>query len=333
MKSLKRFCLKKYIPVLVLFLGLLCFNKIGVNAAVSVITQSRLSTDSATVNWTRITGAKVYYLGIGEDETEAKNSALSHALSFEQGTLSHTFTGLKPGMKYTVVLRYVRDGKDGQKEDQAGSAIIKTLPGKISGLTQTRWYANKKKVYVGWNEQNAGNYRYVFMDKAGKRIKSGELFTNSFSSRIDDKKCYSFKVKSVAIINGKTYEGEWSDRIFLFAQPMIKSYNYGNDFDLGIKNKRLVLKWDKSKYVNAGYKIYVSKNRDKGYVKVASVGKKKTSAVVKKFKGSSFKHSGTYYVYVEGIRKYAGKISSTGIGYVWEYKNGKVRQTYYHGDY
>ncbi|WP_029323200.1 fibronectin type III domain-containing protein [Butyrivibrio sp. AE3004] len=334
MRKNKNLYLKQYMLFLLMFLCFLMFSEKRVSAAVSAMTQSKLSAESATVNWTKVSGAKEYYLGIGVNENDAKTAVSNHMVVVSADTIHYTFTNLNPGMRYYVVLRYLYEDKDGvKKEEQAGSMIMKTVPSKISGLTQARWYNNQKKVYVTWNEQPAGTYRYVFMDKNGKRIKAGELLSNSFSTRIDNNKCYSFKVKSVAVINGKTYESVWSDRIYLFAQPMIKSYNYGNDFDLTIKGGRLELKWDRVKYADAGYRIHISRNRDKDYVSAGTVSRKKSSAVVKRYKGHSFKRSETYYVYVEGLRKYGGQISSTGIGYVWEYKNGRVRKTYYHGKY
>ncbi|WP_026491599.1 hypothetical protein [Butyrivibrio sp. XPD2002] len=303
------------------------------SAASSVIMQTKLSTNSATVNWSKVTGAKEYYLGLGETKDEADTAAMEHRVVEGADKINHTFTDLKPGMNYYLTLRYRYTGEDGEAEARAGGAMIKTIPDKVTGVTQAKWYTSKKKVYITWEAQTAGYYKYVFMNKSGKKIKSGEAFTNSYDRTIDNDKCYSFKVKTVAIINGKTYEGAWSDRIYLFAQPMIKSYNYGNDFDLKIEGGKLKLNWDKVKYANGGYRIYVSKSRDKGYVQVARAGKNKSGAVVKKFKGSSYKKNGTYYVYVQGIRKSGGRTGTSGIGYVWSYKKGTVRRTYYHGKY
>lgn len=303
------------------------------SAATSVLIQTQYATDSVTINWSKVKDATEYYLGIGESIDEADKAASAHEVVTDSGTIRHTFTGLKAGMNYYITLRYRSADGEATKEEKAGTVIAKTIPDKVKNVTQARWYVHKKKVYVTWEAQTAGYYKYVFMNKSGKKIKSGDLYNNFFDRPIDNKKCYSFKVKSVAIINGKTYEGAWSDRIYLFAQPMIKSYNYGSDFDLKIQGGKLVLKWDKVKYANKGYRIYVSKKRDKGYVKVFSCGKNKNSAAVKKYKGKSFKGNGTYYVYVEGVRKSGGRTGTSGIGYVWEYKNGSVKRTYYHGSY
>ncbi|WP_408070034.1 hypothetical protein [Butyrivibrio sp. JL13D10] len=324
---------KNIYAVLLIFLMLVLMPLGKSYAASSVIIQTKLAADSATVNWSKVTGATEYYLGIGESKDEADKDATAHTLVFGPDTINYTFTGLKPGMNYYVTLRYKYTDEEGEKEENASTALVKTIPDKIRGLTQARWYIHQKTVYVTWEAQTAGHYEYVLMNKTGKKIKSGDLYTNSFDRSIENSKCYSFKVRAIAMINGKTYEGAWSDRIYLFAQPMIKSYNYGNDFDLKISGGKLILKWDKVKYANAGYRIYVSKKRDKDYVKVASLGKSKNAATVKKFKGKSYKNNGTYYVFVQGIRKSGGRIGTTGIGYVWEYKKGRVRRTYYHGKY
>ena len=309
------------------------FTGTKASAAASVVTGSNYAADSVTVHWTKVPGAKAYYPGIAENRTDAEAAAKKHGVTLDSSVISYTFTGLKPGTIYYVALRCVYAGSGGDVEETVNTSIMKTLPGKVTGVTQAKWYANNKKVYVTWDAQTAASFRYVFMDKYGKRIREGACYTNSFDERIDNKKCYSFKVKSEAIVGGKRYETDWSETIYLFAQPMIKSYNYGNDFAVKIEGKALKIKWNRVKYANSGYNIYVSKSRDKGYTKVAHVGKKISGKTIRSFKGNKFKKSGTYYVYVEGLRKQNGRVSSTGIGYVWEYKKGKVRQTYYHGSY
>ncbi len=319
------------VAVFLIMLSVVPFGK--VKAATSTIIQTKLSTNSATINWSKVSDATEYYIGLGETKEEAEKAASDHMVTVSADTINYSFTGLKPGMHYYVTLRYRFVDEEGVKEAKANTAIIKTIPDKVNGVTQARWYVHKKKVYITWEAQTAGHYEYVFMNKSGKKIKSGNVYTNSYDRDIDNNKCYSFKVRAVAMINGKTYEGAWSDRVYLFAQPMIKSYNYGNDFDLKIQGGKLKLAWDKVKFANGGYKIYVSRNRDKGYEKVARVGKSRSSAVIKKFKGSSFKSNKTYYVYVEGIRKSGGRTGGTGIGYVWEIKKGHVKRTYYHGKY
>ena len=317
----------------VLFAIMLVFGKNETALAVtSVVTQSEYASDSVTMHWTKVPGAKVYYPGIATTRADAENEAKKHAVSVPESNIKYTFKGLKPGTEYYVALRCVYKGLEGDKEETVNISIMKTLPGKITGLTQSKWYANKKTVYVTWDSQSAAYFRYVFMDKSGKRIREGVEEKNSFSGKIDNKKCYSFKVRAEDQVGGKTYEGDWSETIYLFAQPMIKSYNYGNDFAVKIEGKALKIKWNRVKYANSGYNIYVSQKRDKEYVKVAHADKKKNSKTIKTFRGNRFKKSGTYYIYVEGLRKQNGRVSSSGIGYVWEYKNGTVKQTYYHGD-
>ncbi|WP_022760296.1 hypothetical protein [Butyrivibrio sp. AD3002] len=308
-------------------------NNFPVSAASTVITQTMYSTDSVTMHWVKVPGAKEYYPAIAESKSEAEEAAKKHGVVLGDTEISYTFNSLKPGTIYYVALRCLYTDSKGDKEETVGTAIMKTIPGKVTGLTQAKWYSNKKIVYVTWDKQTAATFKYVFMDRFGRRIREGVSFKNSFSRRIDNNKCYSFKVRSVTLVGGKTYESEWSDRIYLFAQPMIKSYNYGNDFAVKIAGGSLNIKWDRVKYANEGYNIYVSKNRDKGYTLVGHASKKKSQKTIKRFKGSRFKKSGTYYIYVEGLRQGPTALSSTGIGYVWEYKNGKVRQTYYHGSY
>ncbi|MCR5100105.1 MAG: hypothetical protein K6B41_01970, partial [Butyrivibrio sp.] len=238
----------------------------------------------------------------------------------------------KKGTKYYVALCFGYNDSDSVKYSEPVTATGKTIIGSITGLTQARWHANSEKVYVTWDAQTAASYEYVFMNQNGKTITSGTWYTNTYTHTISNKKCYSFKVKATATINGKKYDSGYSETIYLFAQPMIKTSNFGSSFALNISNGRLTLKWDKVKYAT-NYNVYVSKKRDSGYVKVGSVKKSKNQITIKRFNKKKFKKKGTYYVYVEAVRKKNGLVSSSGINYVWQYKNGKVSEKYYFGDY
>ncbi len=313
-----------------LFIFIVCGAK-G-QAAALITGESGATENSFTLHWTKDSSALEYYLGIAEDKDDAEKNASSHSIIVAATDNSYTFTGLSKGTKYYVALCYSYSDSGTVKDSTTVTATAKTIIGSITGLTQARWYANTKKVYVTWDAQTAATYEYVFMNKAGKTISSGKWPTNTYTHSISNKKCYSFKVKATAKINGKTYDSGYSKPIYLYAQPMVKTYNYGSKFDLGIKDGKLTVKWDKVKYATS-YKVYVSKKRDSGYTKVMSVSKSKNSATVKKYKGKSFNSKGTYYVYIDAVRKKSGVVSSSGINYVWLYKNGKVEEKYYHGKY
>ncbi len=317
---------------MVVFFLILAATATRGQAAALITGQSGATESSFVLHWTKDSRALEYHLGISTDKDEASSNATKHSITVPSTDNSYTFTGLQKGTKYYVALSYSYKESDTVKESTPGTVSASTIIGSITGLTQARWYANKEKVYVTWDEQTAATYEYVFMDQSGKTISSGKWYTNTYNHSISNKKCYCFKVKATAKVNGKSYDSGYSQTIYLFAQPRIKSSNFGSSFELRITDGKLKVKWNKVKYAT-GYNIYVSKSRDSGYVNVLTVKKKKTQATVKKFKGKKFKPKGTYYVYIEAVKNKNGVVSSSGINYVWQYKNGKVSQTYYHGKY
>lgn len=320
------------LSLLALMVIMISAGKTESSAAVANCTQTKHAKDSITVTWYKLP-ADYYYLGISEDENEAETLAKAHTITLGGDINTYTFTGLKQGTEYNIAIRRLYTGASGEKaEETISNKKFRTIPGKITGLMQTKWFQNKKTVYVQWDAQTAGWYEYVFMSKTGKELSKGSVLSNTLRKSIDNKKCYSVKVRAVAIIGTKKYEGDYSDITYLFAQPRIVSYNYGNDYKLKISGGKLSLEWKKVKEAT-GYNIYVSTKRDSGYRKVTSVKRSKTKATVGKYKGKSFSSKKTYYVYVEAVRKKGSNISNSGICYVYRIKNGKTREDYYHGSY
>lgn len=307
-----------------------CTSKTNVQAASVLTGTSSVTENGFILHWTKDIRAAEYYLAIDEDRDTAVFKAHAHSIVVPASDNSYTFSGLKKGTKYYAALAYSYTGSGTANTSEPVTLICKTAIGKITGLTQTRWYANTEKVYVTWDAQTAASYEYVFMDQRGKTISTGKCLTNTFTYRISNKKCYSFKVKAYTTINGKKHDSGYSDTIYLLAQPMIKSLKYGSTFDLSISDGRLTVSWDKVKGAT-NYNIYVSKKRDSGYEKVGSVSKSKNKAVIKKFRKKKFNKKGTYYIYIEAVKKKSGKSGSSGLNYVWKYSNGKVSEKYYHG--
>ena len=99
--------MKKLIALLIALCMVLMMVPIGkVSAAVSVVIQTRLATDSATINWSKVAGATEYYLGIGESKDDAEKAAKEHSIVVDSGTINYTFTGLKPGMNLVPFISF-----------------------------------------------------------------------------------------------------------------------------------------------------------------------------------------------------------------------------------
>ena len=317
---------------ILLGIAYLSSSKMAVQAASILTGTSGVTEGGFMVHWTKDSRAVEYYLAADEDRDTAVSKARAHSIVVPASDNSYTFSGLKKGTKYYVALAYSYTDSGTAKTSDPVTLICKTAIGKITGLTQTRWYVNTKKVYVTWDAQTAASYEYVFMDQRGKTISTGKCLTNTFTYRISNKKCYSFKVKAYATINGRKHDSGYSNTIYLLAQPMIKSLKFGSAFDISISDGKLTVSWDKVKAAT-NYNIYVSKKRDSGYEKVGSVSRSKTKAVIRKFRKKKFNKKGTYYIYIEAVKKKSGASSSSGVNYVWKYANGKVSETYFHGKF
>ena len=113
-------------------------------------------------------------------------------------------------------------------------------------------------------------------------------------------------------ICGQTYTTPWSSYAYCFTQPRIKSVK--------VSGNKLTVKWDKINGATS-YDVYVSTKKTTGYKKVATVGKSKSSATIKKFKGKKFKSSKKYYVYVAAAKKVGKKRYDSGRLYYWNSKS------------
>ena len=172
----------------------------------------------------------------------------------------------------------------------------------------------------------------------GQQIKSDTLYTNSFSYPVKEGDFFSISVRSFTRTGGDGSQyrySAYSDPVWLFAQPMIKSVNYGSNYKVSITNGRLKLRWKPVAGVS-GYRVYASTERDSGYKLLAELSGKKTKEyTAARFVKKKWKPKKTYYIYVEAVY-YAkdGTYGSSGVNYVWKVTDGnKASQTYYHGAY
>ena len=294
----------------------------GAKAEASVV-QTGATTNSATVRWDapsssyyEVTQYRVY---VG---TDYQNTVLWR--SFPAGTTSCTITGLPSGVKKYVKVEYTYRSKGSTSSNTytsiAGSAYdVKTLPGKVTGVKQDRWYYFALSFYATWNKIDSANgYEYVVRTNTGKVFKKGSTssaYSNSFSvNKINNQVIYTVQVRAYTNINGRKYYGEWSDPGYFFTQPRVSS--------LKVANNKLTVKWKKVSGAT-GYNIYVSTSPRSGYKKVKSVGKSKSSATITKFKGKKISAKKRYYVYVATKKKVGKTTYTSGKLYYWSVKGTK----------
>lgn len=289
----------------------------GINAKAAAITQTNQTESSVTISWPAANNVKEYYVGIGTDYSTAADSA---TISVPASSLSYTFTGLKGGSKYVVCVKYASTLSS--TVYNLGSQDIKTLPSKVSGVNQTKWWYFVQSVDFAWEEQSAARYEYIVRNNNNKVVrKETDCYSNKGSlPKTSNNIVYNVQVRAYVTIGGKEYYGKWSDKAYLFTQPMVKKAYLS-------KNK-LKITWSKVKGITR-YDVYVSTKEKSGYKKVKSLGSKKTSVSVSKLKGKKFSAKKTYYIYLVGKKKVGNKTYTSGRLYTYKLTNGKNGQLHW----
>lgn len=321
--------------VALMLLGLCALLLATATPAYATVTQvGTPTTTSFQVKWDKWTPSsasysfKNYQVLVGKDYSSAK----VYKTITSADTTTCTVSGLPAGSKRCVRVKtnYIYtnsyDGTQTAYDQFQGSLYAKTLPGTVSGLKQDRWYYFILKFNAKWNAvESADGYDWICYKDSGKKFKSGQITygTSSPSTSIDKIKntqIYKMKVRAYTTIAGKKHYGSWSPYSYFFTQPRITKAK--------VSNGKLKVKWKKVSGATS-YSIYVSTKPTKGYKKVKTVSKKKSSVTIKKFKGKKFKKSKKYYVYVVTNKMVNGKTSTSGRLYYWNTKDSPSQFGYF----
>lgn len=281
--------------------------------------QTKATQNSVTVSWENpvssyyIVTAYRVYVGT-RDSNYNYNYKLYRSLGADQTSIQ--ITGLPAGCEKRIKIEY--DYHNASRPENTGTDYFffyaKTLPGKVTGLKQDRWYYWIKSFNAVWNKQEgADGYEYIVKTNNNKRKASGTTYSSSFSvDKISNQVIYSAQVRAYTTINGKKYYGAWSDPAYFLTQPQITKAK--------ISGTKLSVKWKKVGGAT-GYDVYVSTKKTKGYKKVKSVSSKASSATVKKMGKKKFSKKKKYYVYIVTKKKVKGHTNKSGRLYYWNTKD------------
>ncbi|MBR4760730.1 MAG: hypothetical protein IK078_11380 [Lachnospiraceae bacterium] len=257
--------------------------------------------------------------------SENANGPVLAETAIAANSTSYTFGNLLPGTKYTAKIKYTTISRYTGRESTPYSRTVylTTLPGKVSGLHQAKWWYWNHDCDFEWDKQDACKYEWVAYQK-GKKSKqiaksTTPTYSNSGRFKVKNNKMYTAKVRAVATIDNMTYYGDWSDEVYMFTQPMVLDKG-GITID---GSGKMTVKWEKIDGVDS-YEVYVSTKEKTGYKKVAKVKSSKGYATIKKLKKKKFKYNKTYYVYIVAKKKVKGKICTSGRHYTKMYKKGSL---------
>lgn len=311
-KSLKRF-------ILSFMMAAFAFAAIPVGKAQASVSQTGATQNALTVSWTPENKALRYYVYVGDDYSTAKLYATLPA-----SATSATISGLPAGSEKCVKVMYDYQGYSKVYTYTAGSVSdAKTLPGKVTGLRQSKWWYFAKQFDAAWDRQpGADGYEWIVYKSNGKKFRTGTArYTPSFSvSKISNNMVYSAKVRAYTTINGKQYIGEWSDAAYFFTQPRVTRAK--------VSGSKLNVKWKKVSGAT-GYTVYVSTKPKSGYKKVKTVGKNTSSVTISKLKGKKFSSKKKYYVYVATNKKVGKRKYDSGRLYYWDTKSPASKFNYF----
>lgn len=275
----------------------------------SELTQINQTTNSVTIQWNPVNDAGEYYIGIGNDKQEALKAVEEKPIIVPNNKTSYTLKNLKSGTNYYVYLKYKFISEYYETIKNVDQVEIVTLPTKVTGLNQSKWWYYIKKVDFKWNDQRAADYEVKFMNSSGKKIKKLKANGNQASYKVKNNKIYKVKVRAYVTIHNKRFYGDWSNTAYLFTQPMIKS--------IKVQGGKLKLSWEKISGATS-YSIYISKNEKRNYKKVKTVGSSKNTYQIYKFQGKKFYKKKVYYVYIVANKKIGKKTYTSGKHYTEE---------------
>ena len=168
-KSLKRF-------ILSFMMVAFAFAAVPVVKAQASVSQTGATQNAMTVSWTPENKALRYYVYVGDNSSTAKLYATLPA-----SATSTTISGLPAGSEKYVKVIYDYQGYSKVYTYTAGSVYdAKTLPGKVTGLRQSKWWYFIEKFDATWDRQpGADGYEWIIYKSNGKKLRSGVTSYNT----------------------------------------------------------------------------------------------------------------------------------------------------------
>ncbi len=179
----------------------------------SAFKQTAGTTTSVTVTWDQVDGANQYAIGLFDYATQETVGTPKVINATGAATQSLKISSLKAGKKYIAAIL--------TDNDKSAQIIVKTIPGKITGLKYTSNPA-KKTMKFAWNSVEYADgyklYRYTTSGSLSKQYSS----TTNYKTISVPNSFFQFGYRAYTKINGKTYYGAMK-KICTANQPKINN--------------------------------------------------------------------------------------------------------------
>lgn len=280
-------------------LMLIVGSAVGVHAATSMtLTVTSVTEKNATVKWNAVSGAASYIVFYKEEGYKGPDKQVV----VNPKTTSYTLALPKDKVYYIAVGAKNAAGQ-GIALTEYYSAVA-ALPGKVTGAEVARWNQNGTAATLNVKNNPApktwSGIEYKFLTSKGKTVKTGKFSSYPYAvSGLSSKQIYKLSVREYIVLGTKTFYGPWYTK-WVVPEPKLLTPKIAS----GMKIK---VRWRKVKGATK-YVVYGSTSPTKGYKKIKTVSKKKSSYIVSKVKKKKLKAYQNYYFKVVA---YKGKVKST----------------------
>ena len=281
---------------------------------ISEVKQTAAKTNSVSVSWSAATGAAAYDVYVGTtDENMKYNQTV-------KGKTAATIKKLKKNKTYIVKVVPFNIASSGYRANgfERANTAIRTIPGKVSGLTFTGWNYGSTNITVEWKvKDNVDGYQVKVYDAQDKCVKTiNTTKTSATFTKAGTDTFYMVKVRPFLTINGKKKYGAYNTNpVYPISQPQLTSFTQAPG--------KLTIGW-KAVDGATSYSVYVTTtdpNYPSSYIKVAEVDKGVLKYEMSKYGTADITVAENYYAYVVANKKVGSKTYSSKVTQAWYCSN------------
>lgn len=274
------------------------YDKIAISTVPSQVNAPEvtdLSNMSVSLSWRPSSGANSYFVAGYKGNNPER-------ISFGNTTdTKMTITNLLPGTTYHFIVFAVNDNGKYRaiNNSEDDTLLVTTLPETIDAVAIKNDYIRRKAQVLSWNAEAVEGYE-ITVGSSGSKIKTTyESLTNIYDITKFSNNAWQYaKVRGYITVNGKKKYSSYSKPVYFAKQMQVKKIKQVRK--KGNLKHQAKVSWKKIKG-STSYSLYLSKKPTSGFVKIADT--KKTSYLVKKYKGLSLRKKKAYYVRVLANKK------------------------------